>query len=106
MMTRNMTLHDLWRLNLNILALAAEVQTVMALRTLGMFGLWNTGRDENRRMVAEKAEAFTRSAQAAAVIMARGGRPDQVVKAGMKPLRTKTRTNAARLIKAGPKSVQ
>ena len=103
-MTGKPTALDLWRTNVAFMTLAAEAQTVITLRTLGMLGLWNTGKSENQRMVSEKTQAFTEAAQAAAFAIARGQRPDQVVLAGLKPLRRKTRPNVARLTKAGPKS--
>jgi hypothetical protein len=103
-MTRNASALDLWRTSMTFWTLAAEAQTVITLRTLGMAGLWNTGPSENKRMVSEKKHAFTKSALASTAAMARGGRPDQVAMAGMKPLQTKTKSNVARLTKAGPKS--
>ena len=103
-MTRKITALGLWRTNVAFMTLAAEAQTVITLRTLGMMGLWNTGKSENQLMVSEKTQAFTQSAHAAAAAIARGARPDQVAIAGLKPLRRKTRTNVARLTKAGPKS--
>lgn len=103
-MARKPKFTDLWRTQMTFLTLAAEAQTVITLRTLGMFGLWNVSADENTRMVSEKTEAFAQSARAAAGAMARGARPDQVAMAGMKPLQRKTRPNAARLTKAGPKT--
>ncbi len=103
-MTRIVKPSDFWRAQMAFFSLAAEANTVVTLRTLGMMGLWNTAKDEDSRMVAEKTEAFTKSAFAAAGAMARGARPDQIAMAGMRPLRQKTRPNAARLTKAGPKS--
>jgi hypothetical protein len=103
-MTRKPSAADLWRLQMTFLSLAAEAQTVIGLRTLGMMGLWKTGPGENERMVAEKTEAFAKSAVAAAGAIAKGARPDQIAMAGLKPLRQKTRPNVARLTKAGPKS--
>ena len=103
-MTRKPKATDLWRMQLTFLTLAAEAQTVIALRTLGMMGLWKTGAGENQRMVSEKKAAFTKSAVAVAGALARGASPDQIAMAGMKPLRQKTKPNVARLTKAGPKS--
>ena len=103
-MARKIKASDLWRTNTAFFALAAEAQTVIALRTLGMMGLWNTGPGENQRMVAEKTDAFAKSARATAGAIARGARPDQIAMAGLLPLRHKTRPNVARLTKAGPKS--
>lgn len=102
-MARKVKASDMWRTNMAFFSLAAEAQTVIALRTLGMMGLWNTGPGENKRMVDEKTDAFAKSAIATAGAIARGARPDQIAMAGLRPLRHKTRPNAARLTKAGPK---
>lgn len=103
-MTRPSSPFDMWRTASTFWTLAAEAQTVIALRTLGMMGLWNTGASENQRMVNEKTEAFAQSAKASMAAMVRGESPDQVAMAGMKPLQRKTHMNVARLTKAGPKS--
>lgn len=103
-MTRKPSPYDLWRATTTFWTLAAEAQTVIALRTLGAMGLWNTGKTENQRMVAEKTEAFTQSALATGQAVGRGARPDQVAMAGMKPLQRKTKSNVVRLTRAGPKS--
>ncbi|MEO8244436.1 MAG: antifreeze protein [bacterium] len=102
-MTRKIKMTDFWRAQTAFLSLAAEANTVIALRTLGMMGLWNTATDEDSRMVSEKTDAFAKSAFATAGAIARGARPDQIAMAGLRPLRQKTRPNAARLTKAGPK---
>ena len=94
---------DLWRTGVAMLTLGAEAQTVITLRTLGMMGMWNTGKSENHRMLSEKTSAFTAAAQAAAGTMAKGQRPDQVAMAAMAPLGRKTKSNVSRLTKAGPK---
>jgi hypothetical protein len=103
-MSRNSTVFDIWRTSMTFWTLAAEAQTVIAMRMLGLAGLWNTGASENKLMVSEKKHAFSRSARASAAAMFRGARPDQVAMAGMKPLQTKTKSNVSRLTKAGPKS--
>lgn len=103
-MTRTPTPFDLWHAATTFWTLAAEAQTVVALRTLGAMGLWNTSTTENQRMISEKTEAFTQSALATGQAVARGARPDQVAMAGMRPLQRKTKSNVARLTKAGPKS--
>ena len=92
-----------WRTGAAFWSMATEAQTVIALRTLGMMGAWNTPSSENHRMVAEKTEAFSQAAAAAAGALMRGARPDQVAEAAMRPLQRKTRANVARLTKAGPK---
>jgi hypothetical protein len=105
-MTRKPSPFALWQTSATFWRLAAEAQTVIALRTLGMAGLWNTGKAENERMVSEKTEAFTQSAVASGRAMARGASPNQIARAGMKPLARKTKSNVARLTKAGPKSMR
>jgi hypothetical protein len=103
-MSRKASPFDSLRTASTFWTLAAEAQTVITLRTLGMMGLWNTGKGENERMVSEKTEAFTQSAMASAQAMVRGETPDQIAMAGMRPLQRKTKSNVARLTKAGPKS--
>ena len=103
MTVRKPTPVDLWRAATTFWTLAAEAQTVIALRTLGAMGLWNTGKAENQRMVTEKAQAFTKSALATGQAMASGARPDQIAMAAMKPLQRKTKSNVVRLTRAGPK---
>ena len=94
---------SLWRTQMALVSLATEANTVIALRTLGMMGLWNTGPGENKRMVDEKTDAFAKSAIAAGSAIARGHSANQITMAAIKPLRQKTRPNVARLTKAGPK---
>jgi len=93
---------DTYKLGLEMMHLAAETQTVMTMRLLGMSGLWNVKPSENTRMVAEKPEAFAQSATAAMTSAMKGERPDQVMAAAVAPLRKKTKSNAARLAKRGP----
>ena len=84
--------------------MAVEAQTVIALRTLGRLGLWNTSPGEYPRMGFEKAEAFSQAAMAATTAAMNGARPDQVAMAAIKPLQRKTKSNVARLMKAGPRT--
>lgn len=83
--------------------MALEAQTVVALRLLGMAGLWAVPHADDMRMVLEKPDAFVRSATAASQAMLSGKRPDQIATAAIKPLRRKTRANARRLTRAGPR---
>lgn len=103
-MARNASPYDFLKTASTFWSLATEAQTVITLRTLGMMGLWNTGAGENERMVAEKTEAFAQSFFASTQVLVRGGTPDQIAMAGMRPLQRKTKSNVARLTKAGPKS--
>lgn len=89
-------------LGLEMMHLAGETQSIMAMRLLGMSGLWNVTDTESTRMVAEKPAAFARSAEAAIKAAMGGQRPDQVMAAAVEPLRSKTRANVARLSRRGP----
>ena len=93
---------ELMSLSLEMVHLVSETQTVMTMRLLGMSGMWNVKPTESTRMVAEKPAAFARSAEAAMKAAFTGARPDQVVAAAVRPLRNKTRSNAARLSRRGP----
>ena len=83
--------------------MVAEANAVIAMRLLGMVGLWSVTPAENDRMVSEKLEAFNRSAIAANHAAMSGQRPDQIAAAALKPVRQKTRANSKRLAKRGPK---
>ena len=102
-MRRTPTPLDLWTTGLELTLLAAETQAVMAMRLWGMAGLWNVTPHENTRMVSEKASAITQSAMNTGFAALSGKRADEVVTVAVKPLRKKTRSNARRLIKRGPK---
>lgn len=81
----------------------AEANAVIAMRTLGMAGLWSVTPSEDKRMVSEKVEAMSRSVNDATKSMMKGESADQITAAALKPLRQKTRANAKRLTKRGPK---
>ena len=81
--------------------LMAETQSVIAMRTLGMAGLWSVTPTERRRMVDEKLPAFTEAALAAGTAAFHGKRPDQVMDAAIRPLGKATRANSKRLAKRG-----
>jgi len=81
----------------------AEANAVITMRTLGMAGLWSVPPSEDHRMISEKVEAVTRSMNEATKSMMNGDSADQITAAALKPLRQKTRANAKRLTKRGPK---
>ncbi len=80
----------------------AEANMVIAMRLWGMAGLWQTRPGENTRMVAEKSAAAKSSATAMNRAAMTGKSPAAVALAGLKPLRAKTRANAATLSRRGP----
>lgn len=85
-----------------MLELGCDSQRVIAMRTAGMMGLWNTPSDESTRMVSEKSQAAALSARALGAAIARGETPDRVLEAALRPIQRKARANARRLTKRGP----
>jgi len=81
----------------------AEAQSVIGMRLMGMAGLWSVPASEDHNMISEKIKAMTRASTDATASMLRGGTPDQITAAVLKPYRQKTRANAKRLGKRGLK---
>ena len=77
--------------------LAVEAQTVITLRMMGMSGLWPVTAGENNRMFREKASALMASQIGMTKAAMSLQNPQDVVAAGLKPYRRKTRSNARRL---------
>ena len=75
----------------------------IVLRLAGMAGTWNVTQGEDARMVAEKSLAAVASGQAMLRASLAGGSAAAVAAAGRKPVRARTRANAGRLAKRGPK---
>ncbi len=92
---------DYWRAALTTSQMLAEAQSVVAMRTMGMAGLWNVSPGENDRMIAEKMDAMRESGMAAAGAMMRGHSPVRVAMAAVKPVKRRTDANARRLAKRG-----
>lgn len=95
---------DLWQAGVQLTMLGIETQMVIAYRLLGMSGVWAVAPSENERMVSEKAPAFAHAANAAMRAAASGKRPDEVLTAAVKPLRSRTKSNVRRLSRRGPKN--
>ena len=85
---------DVWRTSAELSALAFETHAVVAMRMMGMAGIWPVEKSENDRMVSEKQPAFAKAATAAAKVVIKGGRMDEVVSAATRSLTTKARANA------------
>lgn len=81
----------------------AEAYAVITMRVWGMAGIWAVTPYESRRMFSEKTDAFTHSALKAYTAASRGGGPAQIIAATIRPVRQKTRANARRLAKRGPR---
>lgn len=87
----------LWGLTWEVSMLGWHAQTVMTLRTLGMFGAWPVSKDENERMWSEKPAAFTDAYWSALTAMSRQASPDQVMRAAIRPMSKVVSANAKRL---------
>lgn len=94
--------NELIRLSMQSAMMLAEANMVIAMRMWGMAGMWKTHPGETDRMVQEKSDAAMASGAAMARAMVAGKSPAGVALAGLRPLRAKTRSNAARLSKRGP----
>jgi len=81
--------------------LMAEAQAVIAMRLLGMAGVWSVTPAEDARMISEKVYAMTKATTDSAKVAMSGGTVDQIAAAAIKPIRRKTRANARRLGKRG-----
>jgi len=93
---------DSWKNALQLGMMAAEANVVIAMRMWGMAGIWSVTKAENDRMMSEKTQAVTQSIVAANRAVMTGKRPDQILAAAIKPVRSKTRANSKRLAKRGP----
>ena len=102
-MFRMMTPRQLARLAMQSTLMMAEAQRVIVLRMAGMAGTWNVTQGEDARMVAEKSQAAVASGQAMLRAALAGGSAAAMAAAGLKPVRARTRANAGRLAKRGPK---
>ena len=88
---------DLMRPAVEASKMMVEAQQVIVLRMAGMAGVWSMGPAETQRMVDEKVAAMTESAQAVFAAGMAGKSAGAVAMAGIRPLRRRTRANAARL---------
>ncbi|SEN56946.1 hypothetical protein SAMN05216227_101754 [Pseudorhodobacter antarcticus] len=81
-----------------------EAQSVIAMRMMGMAGLWKVSPTENDRMVTEKMDAMVESAAAVGRVTLQGGSADEITAAAIAPMRNATRLNKRRLKKSGMKT--
>ena len=83
----------LWSLGLATTKMMAEAQAVIALRLLGMAGIWSVTPSENARMITEKTKALHQSASAASKAALQGRAPEKVLLIALAPIRNKTSAN-------------
>lgn len=92
---------DLWRLNRSLAEMGLEAGAIVAMRTLGMMGLWGVGRTEVFDMIAEKPPAFAEAWMEGLAAAMAGKGPDLVLAATLAPIGRKTRSNHRRLARQG-----
>ena len=90
-----------WSAAANIGMVMIESQAVIAMRVMGMAGIWSVTPSEDSRMVSEKIAALTRAATESTRVAMAGGSPDRVAAAAIRPIRQTTRANMRRLSKRG-----
>lgn len=90
-----------WSAAANIGMVMAESQAVIAMRLMGMAGIWSVTPSEDSRMVSEKVRALTEAATESTRVAMSGGSPQSVVEAAIRPIRRATRANVRRLGKRG-----
>lgn len=100
-MKRFGTPSEAMRLALQSGMMLAEANMVIAMRVMGMGGMWRVTPAENVRMLQEKTDAAVASGAAMSRAIMAGQSPAKVALAGMKPVRDKTRANVSRLAKRG-----
>lgn len=86
-----------WRQSLALTTLMVEAQTVIALRMMGLAGVWPVPRNETQRMIREKPPVFAESLVAANRALWLGQGPEAALTAWTRPLARKTRSNRKRL---------
>lgn len=102
-MARIVTPMDHWANALQLGFVMAEAQAVIAMRMLGLFGVWSVPKTENRRMLNEKVFAFAKGSMDAGMAAVAGKPPDVVAALAIRPIRQATRSNHRRLTKRGLK---
>lgn len=83
--------------------LAADVQFVIAMRVMGLSGVWSVPDGEHNDMIHEKLPAFTEAMVAGTLTAFSGRGPDRVMQAVIEPLSQKASANRARLSDRGPR---
>jgi hypothetical protein len=87
----------IWKAGFDAWRMLAEAQAVIALRVMGMAGIWTLAEGETLRMITEKQQAFAQSALDGAAAAMRGQPPERILAAAVRPLGRKTSANARRL---------
>ncbi|NPD15970.1 antifreeze protein [Xinfangfangia sp. D13-10-4-6] len=88
---------QMMRLGLRSSVMLAEAQAVIAMRMAGMMGIWPVSPDENARMISEKLAALQEAHVAVMTAAMKGASPTAMAEAALRPVRRRTKANAARL---------
>lgn len=97
-----MTPAQLIALSLKTGMMLMEAQAVIAMRMLGMAGMWRVTPSEVARMSSEKVAAVGQSAVAASQAVMTGKSPAFIADVALKPIARRTRSNVKRLARRGP----
>ena len=100
-MGRGVNPFDLMKLGQDMAQMGFEASSIVAMRTMGMMGLWHIGKSEVYDMVAEKPAAFAEAWSAGLFAAMRGAAPQAVLAASLQPIGRKTRSNHRRLARTG-----
>jgi hypothetical protein len=96
---------DVMSTSARIWHLGFESHNVIALRVMGMAGVWDTPFDENWRMVTEKPHEFIKSGRDGMLAVIAGKHPTHVVDASITPLNHATKANRERLSQRGLRKI-
>ena len=93
---------DWWLLGWQTAIMLAEAQAVIAMRIMGMAGVWAVTPSETARMVSEKGVAWSSAMTAVRSAAMAGKPPHKIAGAALAPVRRRTRANSRRLARRGP----
>ncbi len=91
---------EMLRLSIRTGLMLTEAQMIIAMRMMGMAGLWSVRPGENRRMMTEKLVAAQQSGMAASSAMMAGKSATEVAEAALASVARQTRANVTRLARA------
>ena len=101
-MTPMMTPAQMISLSMKTGMMLMEAQMVIAMRMMGMAGLWRVHPSENAMMSSEKVSALGQSAIATSQAIMTGKSPAFIANAALKPIARRTKSNVKRLAARGP----
>lgn len=100
-MTKTANPLELWATGCEAARIGLEANSIVAMRMLGMMGLWKVRDTEVVRMVVEKPAAFAEAWMAGFSAAVSGAAPDGILSASLKPIGRATKSNHRRLSRAG-----